>query len=73
MSHSQSIKYYTYTSGVDHGQELGLNLVLEVVRVEVDARLVRQEDGVLALDHRGRDQKENHADQRGACAAIATS
>ena len=52
---TESHSVATYASGVDHNQELGLNLILEVVSVKVDAGLVRQEDGILAFDHRGCD------------------
>ena len=63
----------TYACGIDHDQELSFDLVVVVGSVEVDASLVRQEYSVLTLNHRGGDQKEDHADKRGACTAIATS
>ena len=63
----------TYTCSIDHDQELSLDLIVIVGSVEVDASLVRQEYSVLALNHRGSDQKEDHADKRGACTASATS
>ena len=63
----------TYTCSIDHDQELSFDLVVVVGSVEVDASLVRQEYSVLAFNHRGGDQKEDHADKRGACTAIATS
>ena len=63
----------TYACCIDHDQELSFDLIIVIGCVEVDAGLMRQEYSVLALNHSGSDQKENHADERGGCTAIATS
>ena len=62
----------TYDGCSDHSHEFIINLVLGD-SVEVNAGLVGEEDGVLALDHGGRDAKEDDSNQRGEPAAIAAT